>query len=263
MLAPLAPLLLAWSVAAAAPDDGARAKELVEGAAAAMKEAAAVSCDVDVRLGMGGMEIAQRAKLLLQRPNRARLELAGAGQDAVIVLDGTTAWHYIKTSKRYVQSKQLGTMKLEQYGAGPAATLFFEKGIGALAPYLADAVVSQETIGEERCDVVSWKVGTEEFRLGFAANRLRRFSATRSLNGQRVEQTFDYGPFNLAPKVEEGAFVFTPPKGARPLDPDDESDLVEVGAELPDFTAKALDGVPLTRSAFKGKPLLLTFWFYG
>ena len=263
MPAPLAPLLLAWSAAAMAPDDGARAKELVEGAAATMKEATAVAFESDVRLSIGGMEATQKARLLLQRPNRARLELSGAGQDALLVLDGTTAWHYMKLGKGFVRSKQLGTMKLEQYGAGPAATLFFEKGIGALAPYLADAVVTGEKLGEEACDVVSWKVGTEESRLWIAANRLRRFRATRSLNGQRVEQTFDYGRFDLAPKVEESAFVFTPPPGARPNDSGDESDLVEVGAHLPDFTAKALDGAALKASDFKGRPLLVTFWFYG
>jgi len=261
MLAALAALLFASS--AATLDDGARAKALVEGAAAAMKEVAAVSFESDVRLAIGGMAVAQKAKLLLERPNRARLELSGAGQDALIVLDGTTAWHYVKSSKGFVRSKQLGTMKLEQYGAGPAATLFFEEGIGALAPYLADAVVTREGVGEEEREVVSWKVGTEEFRLWIAENRLRRFRATRSLNGQRVEQTFDYGAFDLAPRVEEGAFAFAPPKGARPLDAGDESDLVEVGADLPDFTAKALDGAPLKASDFKGRPLLLTFWFYG
>jgi outer membrane lipoprotein-sorting protein len=263
MLAPLVALAVNCLAAANEPADGGRAQKLLDAAAAAMKEASAVAFESDLRLGVGPMEIRQKAKLLLQRPDRARLELSGAGQDALLVLDGSSASHYMKMSRGFVRSRQLGTMKLEQYGAGPAATLFFEEGAGKLAPYLADAVVTTEKIGDETCDVVAWKVGSEESRLWLAGTRLRRFQAKRSLNGQPVEQTFDYGPFDLAPRIEADAFVFTPPKGARQLDAGDESELLDVGERLADFTALTLDGARLESASLRGRPLLITFWFYG
>jgi hypothetical protein len=123
--------------------------------------------------------------------------------------------------------------------------------------------VTSEKIGDEPCDVVTWKVGSEESRLWIGAKRLKRFQTTRALNGQKFLQTVDYGPFDLAPKVDENAFVFTPPKGAHPLDSGDETWLVEVGADLPEFTTTKLDGAPLKGADLKGRPLLVTFWFYG
>lgn len=269
MLVPIASLLLAGFAAlagaagASAPLQDGKAKELLDGAAALMKEASAVSFENEVRLETGGMEIVQKAKVLLQRPDRARLDLSGSGQDALLVWDGETAWHYMKLGKGFVRSKQLGTKKLEQYGAGPAATLFFAKGVGELAPYLVDAVVTTEKLGEETCDVVTWKVGSEESRLWIGAKRLRRFQSTRSLNGQKFAQTIDYGAFNLAPKIGEDSFLFGPPKGAHPLDSGDETWLLDVGADLPEFTTTKLDETPLKGSDFKGRPLLVTFWFYG
>jgi outer membrane lipoprotein-sorting protein len=231
-----------------------------------MAEAAAVAFESELRIGVGGaggIEVTQKVKALLKRPNLARLELSGAGQDALIVLDGTKAWHLLKLTRRYVESKQLGTMKLEQYGAGPAATLFFEKGGGSLLPYLSDAVVTQEKIDAETCDVVAWKVGAEESSLWIGANRLRRFRTTRSLGEQKFVQTIDYGEFDLAPQIAADACSFTPPKGAHPIGAGDESDLLDIGAAAPEFTATGLDGKSLKLAGFKGRPLLVTFWFYG
>ncbi len=243
--------------------DGDEAKELVEAVAAAMSEAPAVAFECEVRLKIGELEVPQTAKTRLRRPNLARLELSGAGQDALIVLDGTSTWHYAKASKGYFQSKQRSTTKLEQYGAGPAASLFFEKGARSLLPYLSDATVTTERLGDEECSVVTWKVGAEVTSLWIHGDRLRRYRTTRSIAQQKFEQTFKYGKFDLAPTLADDSFTFTPPKGAHPIEQGGDDELLALGAPAPDFSATAPDGKVRKLSESSGRPVLLTFWFYG
>ena len=244
-------------------DDSAKAKHLIDAVAAVMKDAPAIAFESEVRTKLESVEFAQKAKIVLKRPNLARLELSGLGQDAVIVLDGATSWHYIKARNKFVKSKQVGTTKLEQYGVGPAAILFFEKATGSLLPYLSNATVTKEKLGGEECDVVTWKVGSEETRLWIRDTRLRSYRTTRSLGGKELEQTIDYGAFDLSPTIADAAFVFDPPAGAEQIGAGDESKLLAVGTDAPDFTATSLDGSVVKLSGFKGKPVLLSFWFYA
>jgi thiol-disulfide isomerase/thioredoxin len=239
------------------------ATDVLAAVAAGWRETPALAVDVVVKTRIQELEVAQKAKLLLARPDRARLELSGAGQDALLVYDGSSSWHYLKAKRVYLKTKQLGFSKLEQYGAGPVATLFFEKGVGPLASYLADATVTSERLGDDDCQVVAWTVGNEESRVWICGDRLRRFRATRSINGQTFEQTIEYKPFDLAPTVAADAFTFTPPERARPMDPEGEDALLEVGSKCPDFVATTLDGRTMKPSDLAGAPFLVDFWFYG
>jgi hypothetical protein len=67
------------------------AEELLEAVAASMKGAPAVALEAEVHIRIGATQVAQKAKVVLKRPNLARLELTGAGQDSLIVLDGACA----------------------------------------------------------------------------------------------------------------------------------------------------------------------------
>jgi peroxiredoxin/outer membrane lipoprotein-sorting protein len=248
---------------ASGQDGPAKARELLDAVATRMKDAPAIAFETEVHTGIETMESSHKVRVQLNRPNLARLEVSGAGQDALIVLDGTTSWHYVKVKNGFVKSPQLGTMKVEQYGAGPAAILFFEKGAGSLLPYLSDATVSKDRLGNDECSVVTWKVGTEETRVWTSENRLRRYATTRLLGGAKFETTFTYGPFDLSPAAADAAFGFSPPRGAVPLSGADETKLLAIGSDAPDLVATDLDGKPIKLADFKGKPVLLSFWFYS
>jgi peroxiredoxin/outer membrane lipoprotein-sorting protein len=229
-----------------------------------MQDAPAIAFESQALTRIDSMDVGKsKAKVVLERPNRARLQLSGLGQDALIVLDGTTSWHYLKARNGFVKAEQLGTMKLEQYGAGPLAILFFEKGTGPLQPYLADANVTDEKLDGEACRVVAWKLGSEETRLWIHGDRLRRFATTRLVDDHRFEQVLDFGVLDLAPNVAEDAFAFVPPDKARQLAAGDETKLLAVGTNAPDFIATTLDGKQLELSDFKGKPVVLSFWFHA
>jgi hypothetical protein len=239
------------------------AEELLEAVAASMKEATAVALEAEVRIRIGAAQVAQKAKVVLKRPNLARLELTGAGQDSLIVFDGASTWHYLKAGNQYLESRQKGTAKLEQYGAGIAATLFFEKGVGTLRPYLKTAVVEQRKPGEVETHLVTWKVGTEENSIGIAGRRLVRYRVMRLLQGSPVEFTYLYGEMDLALAAADRDFAFTPPKGARKMDTRDEAGLLAIGSAAPDMVVTDLQGRPVKLSDPKGKVVLVTFWFYG
>jgi peroxiredoxin/outer membrane lipoprotein-sorting protein len=259
----LASFLLGSSRHACAQDDATNAKQLLDAVAAGMKDAPAIAFESELRTKIEKLKLSQKAKVLLQRPNLSRVEISGVGQDALIVLDGTMSWHYLKARNGFVKSQQLGTLKLQQYGAGPIAILFFEKSPETLLPYLADATVSREKLGADDCSVIAWKVGTEESRVWICGGRLRRSATVRMVDGNRFEQTIDYGAIDFAPAIPDGAFTFAPPSGAKQLPAGDESKLLAVGADAPDFAATHLDGKPLKLSDFKGKPVLVSFWFYA
>lgn len=239
------------------------AAEVLERVSAYLKDKPVAEFETEMRTRMQTLAFSQKTKVILKRPNLARLEISGAGQDAVIVLDGKSLWHHLKARNRYVRSKQLGTAKIEQYGAGPAGNLFFDGGLEAIKPYLASATVSNDTLDGRECRVVSWSVGAEETKLWIDGVRLRKFRTTRSLGDQSVEQTITYGDMTFPATVESSAFAFTPPAGCEALASTGEERLLKPGTKLPDVSGLDLRGNPLKLSDFRGRPLLVTFWFHG
>lgn len=239
------------------------AEELLKAVAVSMKEAPAVAFEAEVQIRIGATRVTQKARTVLKRPNLARLELSGAGQDSLIVLDGASTWHYLKAGNRYLGSRQRGTATLEQYGAGPAATLFFEKGVGALRPYLRTAIVERGKPGDVETHVVTWKVGAEENSVGLAGRRLVRYRILRSIQGLAVEFTYLYGEMDLAPAAADRDFAFAPPEGAREMDTGGDAGLLAIGSAAPDMVVTDLQGKPVKLSAWKGKVVLVTFWFHG
>jgi len=255
---------IAWLALVSLPQDRPpNAAEVLERVSAFLKDKSVVEFETEMRTRIQSLGLLQKAKVILKRPNLARLEITGAGQDAIIVLDGSHSWHLLKARNRYVRTKQLGTAKIEQYGAGPAGNLFFDGGLEAIKPYLESATVSTDTLDGRECRVVAWSVGAEEVKLWIDGVRLRKFRTTRSLGDQSVEQTITYGEATFPATLESGAFTFTPPAGSEPLAPTGEERLLKPGTRVPEVAGLDLQGKPLKLSDFKGRPLLLAFWFHG
>ena len=255
---------IAWmALALLSQDRSSNAAEVLERAAAVLKDKTVVEFETEMTTRMQSLAFSQKTKVILKRPNLARLEISGAGQDAVIVLDGSSLWHFLKARNRYVRTRQFGTAKIEQYGAGPSGNLFFDGGLESIKPYLASATVSNDTLDGRECRVVAWNVGAEEVKLWIDGARLRRFRTTRSLGDQSVEQTITYSEMTFPATSESGAFTFTPPPGSEPLAATGEEKLLKPGTKVPDVAGLDLRENPIKVSDFKGRPLLVTFWFHG
>jgi outer membrane lipoprotein-sorting protein len=240
-----------------------KADELLARVAAGLKDKPIVVVETEMHTRIQSLTVSQKAKVMLKRPNLARMEIRGAGQDAVIVLDGSNLWHFLKPRNRYVRSKQLGTSKLEQYGAGLAAPLFFGGGVESIKAYLAGATLGEESLDGRSCRVVTWTVGAQEEKVWIEGDRLRQVRATRSLGGESVEQTIIYGDWTFPATLDESRFTFSPPEGCELLASKSEERLLGPGSPLPEVAALDLQGNPVRLSAYKGRPLLLAFWFHG
>lgn len=254
--------MIAYLLLLALQDDAAKAKELLDGAAAALKDARAIRFEFTQKW-KGDVEGTMKGKASFQRPNLLRLEMTGEDQDTLTILDGKTYWMYLKTPKQYIkmdQSKGLET----SLGTGIVGDLFF----GSDRSFLADATafaVKEEKLGEEKMQVVSWKARDSSNRVWIDAKKMvRRHEMKIAFGEETYDQNTEYGAIDLAPSLEKDAFTFTPPKDATEFKQEpDEQGLLDVGAPAPDFVGTDLDGKEVRLSGFKGKTVLLNFWFHG
>lgn len=237
-------------------DDAAKAKELLDAAAAAMKDASAVRFEFTIKW-KGDFDATQKGKATLKRPNLARIETTWEDQEYATILDGTSYWLYMKATNQFTRMAQSKGMETN-VGAGIAGHLFF----GAVSEALADAsgfAVKDDKIGEEKVQVVSWKSHQMSHRVWIDGKKLvRRHETKMESEEERFEQTTEYGAIDLAPKVEEDAF--TVPKDATEYK---EPELLAEGSVAPDFEGTDLDGKSVKLSDYKGKTVLINFWFYG
>lgn len=252
-----------WMVAALlTQDDTAKAKEVLEAAAAAMKEAPALRFDCES--AWKGVEMKQKLTMTLRRPNLGRIELAMNEQQVLYVLDGKTYWSYMKNSNQYMKFPQSEGM-LDWIGAGPVPSMYLEKSAAKVLDGAGGVSLKKEKLGEDECDVVAWKQGDEmESRLWVDAKKaIRKYVVTTGTGEQAFEQTVTFGKFDLDPKPADDAFTFTPPKDAKEMKEDEPGeDLLAVGTDAPEFEGTDLEDKAVKLSEYKGKTVLLNFWFY-
>ena len=82
-------------------DDAAKAKELLQAAAAIFKETPTVSYEAEVAVSAEGEEHKGTVKSYLRRLSLARMEASFDGKEALVVLDGETSWNYQRAENAY------------------------------------------------------------------------------------------------------------------------------------------------------------------
>ncbi len=241
-------------------DDAAKAKQLLEAAAAPAKDAPSVAFECQSK--WKGVDLKQKAAIRAKRPDLVRIELVGGDQEYLCVLDGKSMWVYLKASNQYVKSSP---PPLDTLGFGPLFTILLGKSEDVLKE-AKNVSVREERAGDERWDVIGWSGAQDtENKLYLDSKRKpRRFELRVRMGGETYEQTVEYGAIDLAPKIAEDAFTFVPPKGATEMNPrTGKEELLPQGTDGPDFEATGLDGKKVKLSEYKGKPVLLNFWFHG
>jgi outer membrane lipoprotein-sorting protein len=242
-------------------DDTAKAKELLEAAGKALKEAKAIRFEY---ASQWKGTVDQKCKVTFQRPNLGRLEIKAYDQEYLYILDGKTLWMYMPSSKQYMKMEQSEGIQ-NALGVGPLSNLYFSPATELLTD-ATDLKVKEEKLGEEKVSVISWKATEAEHRLWIDANKaVRKYELKMTVEDETYEQTIEYGKVEIDPKLEKDAFAFTPPKDATEFKQDDDPSgaLIAVGEDAPDFEATDLEGKKVKLSDYKGKTVILNFWFYG
>lgn len=211
----------------------------------------------------------QRAAVTLRRPNLARVEREMKGVDmGLVVFDGETGWLSIPSAKQYLKMP-VGPGPALFGMAGPLPLLFYGGDVGAALGNEAELAVERRTREGTEFDVVIAKVASPEaeFRFWLDAGRaLRRYEVRHTGKGTGTAFDLDiaYGAVERDPEIADDTFTFTPPEGATEVRPGgfDESALVEAGRPAPAFEAADLEGRPVKLADFRGKTVVLNFWFY-
>jgi outer membrane lipoprotein-sorting protein/peroxiredoxin len=214
-----------------AQDDSAKAREFLEEASAKLKGAPALAFErrstwllADVAEPYSQND----SKIVLRRPNQMRLDCAGKTLEMFLVLDGTTLWQLDRQSNEVHQFPQKGGIEDYWLRDGALISLYLGATPAKILEGAREIRRRTEKEGEIAVDVFSWKaplpseqVKIADFTLWLGPDRLpRRFRRQYERKDRVHTHTEDYGNVDLAPGVNNETFVFTPPKGAKLLDPD-------------------------------------------
>lgn len=253
--------LILWLLASP-QDDSAKAREILDAVAGAMKNAPSVA--FRVTLSYGGEETPETTRVWLRRPNLARVEQSSEDSRSLHVWDGKEYWFHDVVENSYSSAKPEDA-PISSLGLGPLPQLFLDRGAGGVLEEAKEVRASKEKLGSVECDLVAWKADEAEIRVWVRPDRRIARCEVRFVSEEGTDTTtIEYGPLDFSPKPGNDLFTFTPPKGAKEIKPEgEEGDLLANGSDAPDFEATDLDGKTVKLSDFKGKPVLLNFWFHG
>ncbi len=214
-------------------DDAARAKALLDETAAKLKAAPALAFEKTFT------QISERSpepyghnvsQLVVRRPNQMRVDATGKDWDMLTLLDGTHLWQLNRKKNEYGQYPQKGGADSWWLRDDPLNLLFFDLAPAKVLEGARDIRVRSEKEGESTIDVITWKAklasdGAEsgDLTLRLGPDRLpRKYIKQYEWRDTIYTHTTDYAKIDLAPKISDDTFKFTPPQGATVRDPNAE-----------------------------------------
>ncbi len=220
-----------------------------------------------------------KAKLRFQRPNRISVVTTERSGTARAVCDGKTLYAVVPDEpKKYLKrpapagSQALVTALMESGATGPGLTAIlagadpirqFQRSLKSVRfgeeSRIAGTPVETVTIDVEGPQLQA----TLTLFIGKNDHLLRRAQFAQKVGSQVLTVTENHSDIRRNPVLPASAFLFTPPRGAKPVVsfgplPYDES--LQPGARPFPIQANDLAGKPLTLSQYKGKVVLLDFW---
>ncbi len=223
--------------------------------------------------------------LTVERPNKARLEVAGAvvvsnGQKAyaaindipgqVVARDApeklSTSWLYgprnmpvqsfMPPSQRVVMLLDDNALEAIQYRASEKALI--EPGTIEGKTFYRVQLTRPEGVVVFWIDPQSYALRRVEFPTEAMRAELEGYLKHKL---DKIHLVADFTDAQFNKPVDPVAFQFAMPKGARQVamfTPPSPADLL--GQPVPDFQFTQLDGTPVTRESLKGKIVVLAFW---
>jgi len=263
-------ILLFVVLATLAQDDGKKAQELLDAVGAQLKDAPALQIDYVWHVQTAKETTKIKFSLMAKRPNLLWFTEKEKGTNSEMTLfDGKWHWTYDTDENEYTKSTQSPYIFSTCISGSPLQEIFF-KGASRMLYRASEIKVGEEKLGNETCRTIRWtrkrgKARTDTSKLWIDSRDLIRRSEGTSVSGEeRSDETLDYKKVDLNPKLPDDAFTFKPKKGAKEAKEAGSSDeLLPIGSQAPDFEAADLDGKKVKLTDYKGKTVLLNFWFHG
>ena len=262
-------MLLSLVLAAFIQDDTKKAQELLDAVAARLKNASTIQIDYDWNVKTAKEKAKIKISLLAKRPNLLRFSEKQKGVNTETTLfDGKWCWTYDIEENEYTKSTQSPYIFNTHASADPLREIFF-RGASRVLYRATDVKMGEDKLGNETCRTISWtrkrgRARVETGKLWIDSRHLIRRSEGKSVSGdEKSEEVVDYKKVDLDPKLPDDAFTFKPKEGAKEAKEAGSSDeLLPVGSQAPDFEATDLDGKKVKLSDYRGKTVLLNFWFH-
>jgi hypothetical protein len=181
--------------------------------------------------------------LLLHRPNEIRVTRTGGYSDVELLLDGKTATLYGKNINSYTQLDGLGSVDqlidaLRERGmAIPGTDLLLGNVYDTLSADVIEAKhIGLGVIDGVECEHLAFRNQDTDWQLWVevGANPIpRKFVITSKAVGMAPQYTLVIGEWKTGVPVDEGAFAFKPPEGAKKVGPDALANLDELPPSTP------------------------------
>jgi outer membrane lipoprotein-sorting protein len=276
-----------------APERAAPAAELERVLAAVearFRNAESITVETLVNVGAEGPRNFLRttwAEPGLFREERWDGEKAEGTPSSLQISDGTTSWLYFSAQKKYYEMAispgdldrkpfimgftREGRLAVAGIEAGREEELVF--GAGCLCMPIAGggklALAPDEEVAGTACRVITYSVGTmvQTFYVSKADGTPVRF--TLESHSEHKGKTYTTSAVSAAIRVDTAArsdaalFRWAVPEGATKAAKAGEDKLLAAGGVAPELGAVDAEGKPVSLSDFKGKVVLLNFWFLG
>lgn len=276
-----------------APERAAPASDLEQVLAAVearFKDADCLTVETLVNVGAEGPKSFLRttwAKPGLYREERWDGEKAEGEPSSLQISDGTTSWLYFPEQKKYYEMAispgdldrkpfvlgftREGKLAVAGIEAGREEELVF--GAGILCMPIAGggrlALAPDAEVSGTACRVITYGLGTmvQTFWVSKADGTPVRFALeSRSEHKGKTYTTSAVSEMkrvDTAARAEKERFRWTVPEGATKAVKPGEDKLLPAGGVAPELGAVDAEGRPVSLSDFKGKVVLLNFWFLG
>lgn len=174
------------------------------------------------------LQFLQSGEIVLQRPDKLYAIRRGATGTAEVFVDGKTLTLFAKKANAYVQipAPSIDDAIVAVHNLGfdaPGADLLVAKPLdSATTDVTKGAHVGMTTIDGGEVHQLAFRGTDVDWQLWVAAGDrplpIRYVIATKAISGE-PEYTLHLRDWNVAPQIDPGRFTFTPPPGARQLDP--------------------------------------------
>jgi len=220
-------------------------------------------------------------RLSLKRSRFGRFEVVGGSGPLslpTVVADGSRRWIYNTRKKTYISTPFEAGMKPFPPGLPRGLSIVLQAYLDAPAivagtcdaPWkasLESAKQSTADVDGEPCDVVAFNLAGEAITVSLAKETgLPRRVVEELMNGL-IRITWDFKQVDLEAKLDDEFFRFRPPADAKDGTKGDATESpgagsLSLGDVAPDITGtSAISGKELKLSDYRGKVVLLDFWF--